>query len=82
MTNDQDKTPLRQQAEDVLREKPEKTENQSPISPGETQRLIHDLEVHQIELEIQNEELRRAQLELEKRAIGILICMTFPPPGM
>jgi two-component sensor histidine kinase len=28
--------------------------------------LIHDLKVHQIELEMQNEELRRAQKELEK----------------
>jgi PAS domain S-box-containing protein len=36
-----------------------------PLSPSASQELLHELKVHQIELELQNEELRRTQLELE-----------------
>ena len=33
--------------------------------PEEHRQMLHQLRVHQIELEMQNEKLRRAQVELE-----------------
>ena len=56
-------TELRRHAEEQLRAKTAGLH--SPRTEEETRRLIHELEVHQIELEMQNEELRRAREELE-----------------
>ncbi len=57
---------LRRIAEQTLRENggPE-PDTLSDMSPEERGRIIHELRTHQIELELQNEELRRAQIELE-----------------
>ncbi|WP_051321638.1 PAS domain-containing hybrid sensor histidine kinase/response regulator [Chrysiogenes arsenatis] len=54
---------LRQRAEELFRS----SENLIPAStsPEEMKQLFHELQVHQIELEMQNEELRRAQAELD-----------------
>lgn len=41
-------------------------EDLSALSPQDSQALIHELRTHQIELEMRNEELRRAEEELEK----------------
>ena len=54
---------LRRRAEEKAHT--DEAQAQKPLSPKESGRLLHELQVHQIELEMQNEELRRAQGELE-----------------
>lgn len=54
---------LRKKAEELLGKKQSKSI--SLLSASETQKLIHELEVHQIELELQNEELMMANSEVQ-----------------
>jgi PAS domain S-box-containing protein len=57
---------LRKRAEKIVRKKAAQSpENPEALSPEETRRTLYELRVHQIELEMQNEELRRTQLELD-----------------
>lgn len=71
---------------DTLREKAEKAvhekiERMHKGPKGEIDRLAHELGVHQIELEIQNEELRQAHQELETSHRRYTELYEFAPAG-
>ena len=57
---------LRRQAEKIAREKAAQSpEDIESLSPDEIRQILHELRVHQIELEMQNEELRLAQVKMD-----------------
>lgn len=71
-----------------LRKQAEKSEAQLPDMPNigdlsteQVQQLIHELKVHQIELEIQNDELRRTEDELEASRDRYVDLYDFSPVG-
>ena len=68
---------LRRRAEERLseRKRAERTPEADP------RRLFHELEVHQIELEMQNEELREARVELESALARYTEMFEFAPIG-
>jgi len=71
---------LRQQAEDILKQK---QINLSTTNPSETDilKLIHELEVHQIELELQNDELTQAREQADLATSKYIELFEFAPSG-
>lgn len=71
-------TGLRRQAEELLRT----TKRDVAAMPvKDVQQLVHELQVHQIELEMQNDELRRTQVELEVARDRYADLYDFSPAG-
>jgi PAS domain S-box-containing protein len=70
---------LRRQAEDRLREKAPAAS--WPAANEELPRLHHELQVHQIELELQNKELHQAKDEAEEALARFVDLYEFAPVG-
>jgi signal transduction histidine kinase/ActR/RegA family two-component response regulator/PAS domain-containing protein len=70
---------LRQRAEERLRK--EKPERDFPSHDEDQKRLLHELQVHQIELEMQNEELQRTRDEIQIALNGYTDLYDFAPIG-
>ena len=70
---------LRQKAEEILKNKPQIVDILS--LEGETLKLIHELDVHQIELEMQNEELKLVKEQMEIAAEKYIDLYDFAPSG-
>jgi PAS domain S-box-containing protein len=73
---------LRQQAEELALEKEAQSpDNLDAVSIEETRQALHELRVHQVELEMQNEELRRAQVELDAERARFFELFDLAPVG-
>jgi hypothetical protein len=70
---------LRQKAEAKLKEQQKKAENK--VLESDTKKLLHELQVHQIELEMQNEELKEAYDTAEMALKRYTMLYDFAPMG-
>jgi PAS domain-containing protein len=66
---------IREKAEEIL------AKTKPAIKDTETDKVLHELHVHQIELEMQNEELRQTQIALEHAEAYYRDLYDFAPVG-
>ena len=72
---------LRRRAEKQTQTTPADSEEISGMSPKDMAKMIHELRVHQIEVKMQNDELRRIQEELEETRDRYSHLYDFAPVG-
>jgi len=73
---------LRQKAEALVRKEASRTpEDSAALSPEEIRQTLHQLRVHQIELELQNQELRTAQERIEAERARYFHLYNLAPVG-
>jgi transcriptional regulator with PAS, ATPase and Fis domain len=70
---------LRIKAEEKLKEKQKKINK--PVLEADVKKILHELQVHQIELEMQNEELQEAYETAEKALKKYTMMYDFAPLG-
>ena len=75
---DQKLAELRKRAEAILAAGGDESQAQKPQALG---KILHELHTYQIELELQNEELRRAQVELQESREKYVDLYDFAPVG-
>ena len=74
-----DEQMLRRKAEELLRKNQNKIVK--PVIETDAMKLLHELQVHQIELEMQNEELRQANETAENALKKYTMLYDFSPMG-
>ncbi len=79
-------SPTKKSKKDLLGERAETLLSKKPaviqkIPPEDIKKLIHEFELHRVELEMQNEELRKAQAEIEESRSKYIDLYDFAPVG-
>ncbi len=72
---------LRRRAQQRLRRGDRPEEDLSHLPSDDLQSMVHELRIHQVELEVQNEELRTSQLELTEARDRYRLLYDFAPVG-
>jgi PAS domain S-box-containing protein len=72
---------LRRRAEQQFEERRAQGRADKAKTPSDVRQLLHELQVHQIELEMQNEELQRARVDVEEGLARFTDLYEFAPVG-